>query len=121
MNKILLLDDDKSILEDIVNTLSFLPIELISCTNAKTAEIELLKNLSNIKFAIIDLFLNGASGAHLSNNFIKDFIIPNKIPYCRLTSAPSLVPKEFSGKGILNKRDYYIRPEILIDKVLEFI
>jgi DNA-binding NtrC family response regulator len=118
MKKILILDDDISILDEVANLFSSSGFHLICCSTAEEAG-EKITSQGAVNFAIVDLFLLGAKGDALSNGFIRDVLQVNGIPYGRFTSAPSLVPTEYSGEWILDKRQFYSSPVILLEKVSE--
>ena len=103
---VLLLDDDQTVLHFLKMNFARHGVEVFAFNNTDQAR-EFLSTNSNklkIKIAIIDLFLEGDRGDHLSNNFIRDELIPFQIDYCRLTSAPLLVPEEFMGKEVYDKQ-----------------
>ena len=104
---ILLLDDDRTVLHLLKLRFALAKIEVFAFDNAEEARsfISIGTNRSKIKVAIVDLFLDGDRGEHLSNNFIENELVPFQINYCRLTSAPSLVPEEFSGIKVFDKHD----------------
>ena len=114
MITILHLDDSSPLLEDIRDYLEVYGFTVISCSNVDAAK-DFLDQSPMPDFGIIDLFLDGAGGAHLSNDFIRDYLIPNDIAYIRLTSAPREVPREFSGRGIMHKKDFYDNPNKLVE------
>ena len=112
LKKILLLDDDpmihelvKSLFNDLY--LLFHAYCIDDAKNILTGE--------TISFVISDLFLDGDLGDELSNNFIRQSIIPSGIPYCRMTSAPNLVPKDCEGIGIIDKRIVFNNKTQLLD------
>jgi response regulator RpfG family c-di-GMP phosphodiesterase len=117
MNQILLLDDDTSILSQVAMLLDSSEIKVHPCQNVETAIKVLEDSKINVTFAIVDLFLLGARGDALSNVFIRKYLQPGKIPYGRFTSAPDLVPEECRGQWVLDKRDFYRNPEVLVNKV----
>jgi response regulator RpfG family c-di-GMP phosphodiesterase len=117
MNQILLLDDDTSILSEVAMVLDSNEIKIYPCQNIDSA-IKVLEDMNkHITFAIVDLFLLGARGDVLSNLFVRKYLEPRNIPYGRFTSAPDLVPEECRGEWILDKRDFYSKPEVLLDMV----
>lgn len=111
-HKILLLDDDPYLLDSVAAVLEGSFFAPLPCSNVDEA-IEALK--SHPSLAIVDLFLDGDQGMELSNNFIRDYL--TSIPYLRLSSAPSLVPKQFSGKGVMHKRTFRENPMGLIELI----
>lgn len=105
MKNVLLLDDDQIIhqlVSKVVNSLSY---NFFSAFTPDEAIVFLEKN--TIDFAICDLFLEGDFGDKLSNDFIKNNLVPRNITYCRLTSAPRLVPEDCRGVVVLDKREFY--------------
>ena len=116
--KILLLDDDPAHLLDLANTLIRAGFEPLVCQDVSAAVAALA---DNPVMAIVDLFLDGDEGAHLSNDFINEHLAPAGIPYARMTSAPSLVPEQFKGAWVLHKRDFRSAPERLSQMVLDAI
>jgi len=116
MKTILLLDDDPRHLENLSSFLEENGFDVCSCQNVGQAtravgEIEL-------DFAIVDLFLEGNDGEHLSNDFVANVLIPAAIPYGRMSSAPGLVPKEFAGKWIFDKRRFRREPQEFLKVLL---
>jgi len=119
MNKILILDDDSSILSEvskIVDGIHFIPLP---CKDVDQAKLSLTENEGQIAFAIVDLYLLGARGESLSNDFIQMYLEPKSIPYGRFTSAPTLVPENRRGKWILDKREFYTDPMLLVEKLIQ--
>ena len=104
MKVILLLDDDPHHLLELHKTLEDAGYSPISCLDVNAAVAELRKVIAD--FVIVDLFLSGDSGDFLSNDFIELILIPAEIPYGRMSSAPGLVPKEFAGKFVYDKRKF---------------
>ena len=101
--RILVLDDDPHHLSQIATKLDDWGYIPQPCEEIGSASLAVA---AGIDFAIIDLFLSGNDGDELSNGFILHEIIPNNIRYIRMTSAPGLVPQEFSGLGVYDKRQY---------------
>jgi len=104
MKVILLLDDDPNHLLELHQTLEDAGYSPISCLDVNAAVAELRKQIPD--FAIVDLFLSGDSGDFLSNDFIELILVPAQIPYGRMSSAPGLVPKEFAGHFVYDKRKF---------------
>ena len=118
MQKILVLDDSRSFLSDINVALRRWGYEPLLAETAEQA-IELLGQ--SPLFVIVDLFLAGDSGDQLSNDFVRDHLMPAGIPFGRLTSAPRLVPKEYSGSWVLHKYSFINDEECLLGKILEVV
>lgn len=114
--RILLLDDDPTLLRALSELLEENSYQVSAALNVARAIATLS---SNPDFAIVDLFLAGDKGDALSNDFIRDHLVPRKIPYGRLTSAPRLVPKEYSGEWVLDKRLVATSPQTLIAALLQ--
>lgn len=110
---ILLLDDSAAMLHELAEVLSAAGFTPLKAQTVELAEKILLEH--NVSFAVVDLFLLGDSGSELSNEFICKHL--GEIPYVRLTSAPSLVPEEFSGRGIIAKQDFVYCPDLLLDLI----
>ena len=68
-------------------------------------------------FALVDLYLLGDQGAHLSNEFIKNHLIPNGIPYGRVTSAPNDLPPDLVGIMAFDKRRLSTEPWLFLEAV----
>jgi CheY-like chemotaxis protein len=117
MKKILLLDDDTSILDEVANLLRAYECDVYACETVPKAE-KALATIGSFDFAIVDLFLLGARGDSLSNDFVKDVLETSGVPYGRFTSAPSLVPKDCAGEWIVDKRDFYRSRDALLDQVI---
>lgn len=114
---ILLLDDDSSFLRTVSN---FLCGRGYECLETQTAfEAAAAVRTRNISCAVVDLFLDGDRGDSLSNEFVRDFL--DAIPYVRLTSAPQLVPPEFSGHAVLHKRRFLDNPARLEELIIEML
>lgn len=98
---ILLLDDSEDHLEELSRTLEAWGFQVTACLNvaAATSAIQ-----TGISFAIVDLFLAGNEGDELSNGFVVSELLPRGIPFIRMSSAPGLVPAQFSGLGVYDKR-----------------
>ncbi len=113
MKTILLLDDDPMIHEIVRSIID------LSFFNLKYAiTVEEARNFlreEDVKFVICDLFLNGDLGDELSNGFIREHVKVLGIPYCRLTSAPRLVPEDCVGLRIIDKRNVYNDTSLLLD------
>lgn len=119
MKKILILDDDLSILSEvskIVQGFKYIPLP---CKDVDEAKLALTENEGEVVFAIVDLYLLGARGDSLSNDFIKTHLEPESIPYGRFTSAPTLVPENRRGSWILDKREFYTNPMLLAEKLVQ--
>lgn len=104
MKTILLLDDDPRHLEELGKFLEENGYDVCSCLNVSQA-IRAIGELE-VDFAIVDLFLEGNDGEELSNEFVASVLIPANIPYGRMSSAPGLVPREYSGKWVFDKRRF---------------
>jgi DNA-binding response OmpR family regulator len=83
--KILILDDDPWLLKELGAALENAGYVVLASRNVDGAVQALAQHPD---FAIVDLFLDGEVGSELSNNFIRDNLVPAAIPYARLTSAP---------------------------------
>ncbi len=105
MKNILLLDDDPLIHQLVRSVVTSLSFQLFSALTV--AEATKFVTEQKIEFAVCDLFLEGDLGDQLSNNFIREVLVPNKISYCRLTSAPSLVPEDCRGINVIDKSKFY--------------
>jgi len=107
MKKILLLDDDEYVLAFLTRNLLEWGYHPFAASNVGVAT-EIIQGgiaqSEHIDFAIVDLFLLGARGDHLSNGFITEVLLPANVPYGRLTSAPDLVPSELMGEFVFDKR-----------------
>lgn len=109
--RILLLDDDTDLLQEVGEVLTAAGFEVARCATVKVAVLQLAVRPD---FALVDLFLDGNLGDELSNGFVREHLMPNGIPYGRLSSAPGLVPKEFSGSFVMHKREFSLNPEKLV-------
>lgn len=112
LKNFLILDDDPMIHELVKPLLSEL-FKLFHAYNVDDANKIVEKE--SIDFVISDLFLEGDTGDELSNNFIRNKVIPLAIPYCRMTSAPRLVPPDCQGLGIVDKREVFNNKNLLLD------
>ena len=121
---ILLLDDDTYLLREVHSLLSGSGFEVLCCENVPSAE-QALAVKSKIGVApdlvIVDLFLEGNAGDELSNGFIRKSLIPQDIPYARMTSAPYLLPADLHGAFVLHKQELSYRPERLIALIEAFL
>ncbi len=108
--KILLLDDDRNHLGELSRYLSSEGFQPLAAQDVERAE-ELLQE--GPVFAIVDLFLAGERGAELSGEFIENHLVPNGIPYGRMSSAPDMVPQHQRGAWVVHKRDFWDEPESL--------
>lgn len=107
MKKILLLDDDEYVLAFLTRNLldwGYHPLAASDVGKAKEIIQSGIDQSERIDFAIVDLFLLGAKGDHLSNGFITEVLSPAGVPYGRLTSAPDLVPTDVMGLFVIDKR-----------------
>ncbi len=118
MQKILVLDDSSSFLDDISKSLTRWGYEPLL---AKTAEEAVDLLVLEPAFVVVDLFLAGDAGDQLSNDFVRDHLMPSDIPFGRLTSAPRLVPEDFSGSWVLHKYSYLSDEDCLREKIIEGI
>lgn len=109
--RVLLLDDDTDLLQEVGEVLTVAGFEVARCSTVKIAVMQLAVRPD---FALVDLFLDGNLGDELSNGFVRDHLLPNGIPYGRLSSAPGLVPKEYSGSFVMHKREFGLNPEKLV-------
>ena len=105
--RILLLDDDTDLLQEVGEVLTAAGFEVARCATVKVAVLQLAVRPD---FALVDLFLDGNLGDELSNGFVREHLMPNGI----LSSAPGLVPKEFSGSFVMHKREFSLNPEKLV-------
>ncbi len=112
---ILLLDDDVDLLAALKDFLEGRGYTVFCAESADRAEQIISSN--QIHCAIVDLFLQGDEGDQLSNQFVRDYL--NDTPYIRLTSAPGLVPEEYSGAGVLHKYKFRSNPSLLLDLIIE--
>lgn len=108
---ILLLDDDSYLLREVEKFLSQSGYEVITCEDVASAERALSRKPD---LAIVDLFLDGSAGDELSNDFIRNILLPAGVRYARLTSAPFLVPQDLRGAFVLHKQELNYRPERLV-------
>ena len=115
MKNILLLDDDPVIHELVSKIVTSLSYNFFSAFTAREAQVIIDNNI--IDFSICDLFLEGDYGDKLSNDFIRQILEPKNIQYCRLTSAPNLIPSDCKGVAILDKREFY-QDDIILYEVL---
>lgn len=113
MKTILLLDDDPMIHEIVRSIVDLTKFNLKNAMNVEEARTYL--QAEDINFVICDLFLNGDLGDELSNGFIREHVKVRWTPYCRLTSAPRLVPEDCVGLRIIDKRNVYNDTSLLID------
>ncbi len=104
MKTILLLDDDFHHLDDLSRVLVANGYEPIPCADVGAAMLALQQG--PVDFAIVDLFLSGNEGDELSNEFIELVLVPAGIKYGRMSSAPGMVPKEWVGEWVLDKRAF---------------
>lgn len=112
MKTILLLDDDPHHLDDLSRVLEANGYEAIPCMDVGGATMAVGAN--EIDFAIVDLFLSGNEGDELSNGFIEMVLKPAEIKYGRMSSAPGLVPKEYAGIWVLDKRMFRRDPAMVV-------
>ncbi|MCB0359133.1 MAG: response regulator [Bdellovibrionales bacterium] len=109
---ILVLDDDPSILAAVASELNSEEFNVMLASNV--SEAAALFRQTPPDAAVVDLYLRGDYGDDLSNGFIRSFLHSDegqmRIPYLRLTSAPSAVPPEYEGIGILDKRHFLAAP-----------
>lgn len=121
--RVLVLDDDRRQLDEVRLVLEREGCRVFVADNVQTAEQIISRDSAGdddgIDFAIVDLFLAGDAGAHLSNDFIAKSLCPLGIAYGRLTSAPYAVPAEFQGLWVLDKRLFWRQPEVLVDALIE--
>lgn len=110
VKRILILDDSPQILAEISLLLHRWGYEPITAQNPQDARTAVE---TGVNFAIVDLFLDGARGDELSEQFIDEVLFPRSIPFGRLTSAPEFVPAHQQGFWILHKYDVRNRPELL--------
>lgn len=118
MKKILILDDDVSLMHEVKSLLTYFPCEVFCCENVETAR-AVLDAPGGMDFAIVDLFLLGAKGDALSNAFVKEELEVRGIPYGRFSSAPAMIPKTHAGRWIVDKREFFRLPNVLLDRLLE--
>ena len=116
MARILLLEDNVRFLAELADTLTSWGHEALSATTPKMASMR-MEPVPD--FAIVDLFLAGDEGDHLSNEFIRDVLSPAGVGYGRLTSAPKLVPEDYQGDWVLHKYHYLDDPGKLRDLLIE--
>lgn len=114
--KILHLDDDPGLLEEVKEYLSAEGYQVFSAANIVAASHVLSLG---IDLAIVDLFLEGDEGEELSNNFVRYSLETASVPYLRLSSAPGLVPGDCKGCGVIDKREFRRRPQILLEAVIK--
>lgn len=105
MKNILLLDDDPVIHQLVGKVVVSLSYGFFPCLTA--AEAEEILGKEKIDFVICDLFLEGDFGDKLSNDFIRNIVVPRQLPFCRFTSAPSQVPEDCIGLALIDKREVY--------------
>jgi DNA-binding NtrC family response regulator len=117
IKNILHLDDDILILSEVSKILTHYNLKLFSFTQAKEAELFVNKKEVNISLAIVDLFLEGDQGLNLSSEFIRTVLMPEKINYVRLTSAPRLVPKLYMGLAVFDKKEMFHNIDSLMLKI----
>ena len=101
---VLVLDDDTTFLKTIGILLTDRGVKSLLCANVAEA-IDGLKQKPAA--AIVDLCLAGDGGEKLSNDFIRNHLLPAGVPYVRLTSAPGGVPNDLKGAGVFDKRDLW--------------
>ena len=114
--KILVLDDSSTVRADLDSLLRGWDFEPLLAANVPEAVYML--DLG-IDFAIVDVFLDGARGDELSAEFVKNYLIPQSIPYGRFTSAPEFVPDAHRGDWVLHKYDVRCDPELMHAALLE--
>jgi CheY-like chemotaxis protein len=102
MKEILLLDDSQAALALIGGIVEGLGAVALKCSTVPEA-VAILQRKTPV-LALVDLYLLGNHGAHLSNQFVRDYLMPLQIPYGRVTSAPSDLPDEFKGQFVYDKR-----------------
>ncbi len=124
--RILLLDDDTRHLDEVRMYLEREGYEVFLADTVSAAQKVLEKREAEkqegeqaIDFAIVDLFLAGDAGDNLSNEFIRDSLIPAGIPYGRMSSAPYAVPPGYKGLWVLDKRHFWRQPQLLGDALIE--
>lgn len=113
---VLLLDDDPRVLVAMAELCREFGLLPIPCETVIAAQNALEQKPV---FAVVDLYLAGNSGAELSNNFIRDQLVPKRIAFGRLTSAPDEVPREFSGEWVLHKRLLLHDRQQVVDAIRE--
>ena len=101
---VLVLDDDTTFLKTIGILLADRGFTSLPCSSVAQAIDGLTQNPAA---AIVDLCLEGDSGEKLSNDFVRNHLIPAGLPYVRLTSAPGGVPEDLKGAGVFDKRDLW--------------
>lgn len=110
MKEVLLLDDSQSALALVAGVLERLGAGALKCSTV--AEAVAILQRKTPALALVDLYLLGDRGAHLSNDFVRDYLVPLKIPYGRVTSAPGDLPREFRGQFVYHKRAILDDPEL---------
>ena len=118
MSSLLALDDDISVLSSLQDIFFSSGIAVHGFLRPESASKYLVEN-GAVDLAVVDLFLEGEKGNHLSNEFIFQELIPRKIKYIRLTSAPRLVPMEFVGLGIFDKKKVFQEPDKFVESILK--
>lgn len=121
---ILLLDDDTYLLREVHALLTGSGFEVLCCENVQLAEQALAaKQQQGVApdLVIVDLFLEGNAGDELSNGFIRRSLVPNGIPYARMTSAPYLLPADLHGAFVLHKQELNYRPDRLVALIEAFL
>ncbi len=108
---VLHLDDDKDLLADVRTALEEAGLSVFSAPNVDVAADIVTGH--KINFAVVDLFLEGDDGEELSNDFIRNILMPRGIPFGRMTSAPGLVGEDVAGRWILPKGVFRRAPHTL--------
>lgn len=114
--RVLHLDDDPRVLEEVKDYLSAEGYQVYSATNLVAAAHVLLQG---VDLAIVDLFLEGDEGEELSNGFVRHSLKGVSLPYLRLSSAPGLVPADCKGSGVIDKGEFRRRPRILLEAIMK--
>jgi DNA-binding NtrC family response regulator len=113
---VLVLDDDKTFLKTLSILLEDRGHTALLCSNVAEAVAALTQKPT---VSIVDLCLAGDGGEELSNEFVRQHLVPAAIPYVRLTSAPGGVPPDLQGNGVFDKRDLWFDDEGVMYQIEE--
>lgn len=116
MKKILVLDDSATVRNSLASLLERWGYQALLAASPEEAVQYLAED---IDFAIVDVFLDGANGEHLSAEFISTHLDSKGINYGRFSSAPEAVRHYQRGEWVLHKYDVRNDPELLREALIE--
>lgn len=92
---ILIVDDDVTVLRTFRAALTARGCTVVCAESIEEARCAL--DDAQPCFALVDLMIEGGTGEHLTNEFVRGVLAPRGIEYARITSAPRLVPSDAIG------------------------